>query len=1321
MRSISPAFPMTGCAQFKTWIFGVSTGPCSQDEWDRAPLIGAILPCPDPTGAHGTSGSHGMSRDLIIDSLMREIKGPFKVAFFFLTRGYSFNKVIAGDFVHQAVSNAAITNCNPYLIADLDEVKPDRILLCGYEVGNTFIRGQFDVPTYRRKTGLKATIGKHTYPIQVTFMPYICATETPYIYCLREDCARLFGRFPTLIPGKKKLLTTLDEVLDYIDFLEAHEGFISVDTETANLNRKASNKLGTIQFATDPELGVVIPYQHYQSPFSADELTIIKKRLRDLFSKRIKSAGWIAHNAKFENTVFKNHFGTFINSAPIFDTQAMAFLLDETRSERAKRDSPKGQRGIYTLKALSRDLLGWDGYEKGALAAREEGTLIDLPLQELADYGCFKKGNWVVKRGGLISDISEIKIGDELLTHRNRFRKVTQVFAKPYKGKLLNLSFQRGHVIRGVTPNHPFLMQTESGQKWVRADELQPGSLCLLQKDESSIQPIQPLLKIFRAQVESILMNDLAQIKNPRANHKIVITKDCLDRVFESLNHPDFWWFFGLLLGDGSVRHVRRPSGHRVASCLVLSLHEKEISKTLEIVQSIFKSFHWSIVPRKGSLGVDLVLSNRGVATFFDVLMSTSGTFGKTASSKAIHPKLFQSLDSEKIKELLSGYFDADGHHKVTTKGDIQSIVLSVSSNLTNQIRLLLSKIDVRYTCRNHTQGVARGHRPVHVTTVFGKANYWWASRFGKAMRANLISTTSDPFVRVDYIEEYEEETTVYNCEVEEDNSYICNGIRVHNSMDAWVTFALFEKIQELAAAQGYLRQLMKLAEHYYGPVTRLIAMVEMTGFKTDLKYLRGLASRKGPIESKIDRLEAEMVKLPAFIEGNFRAVKKRNGGNTLGVMNRTPWILDMTKDENKKSVFFEVLGLSPVSFSDKTGLPSIDDEFFDAYREEYPEVECFAQWTEARKMRDTFITKILERIDPESGDPDCKMDQRIRANIWYSRLVTGRWAMTDPNMQQIPKAEEDVDEEMEELLVRKAVKDIFTVDDGCALLQIDYRVNEVRWAAILSGEPALARVFNEAYSLEKEARRTEDPVLLKKSDLYADVHKGTASNMFKVAIEAVTKTMRKISKAITFGILFQQSARALALSLGIPLEEAENHIAEFFSKFPILDNWIKMTKKHAADHGFVEAPQGRRRRFWGYELPSNYDGKRSQAARNDRQAVNSPIQGIASDAAMLGGACSLMDYIEEFKPHWLIQNVVHDSVLLQVPLGEVAETIQLMELIFVTRAQERMTRLGVNFQLPLAIDVEVGLRWGSLTKWAGTFTHANELQELVKRMAEAA
>ena len=922
-------FNPMGCAQFRTFVYGIAPEPVSPEEFEKAPLIGVILPSPDPTGAQGSAGGCGFSRDVVFESFIHAPHAPkvLRIAIMYLTRGYSFRSVSQGELVNMPVSPAAISHCLPFLREELKQLKPEKLLLCGFEVADTFLQGVQQIATTRRQPGRTTTIDGVTYPVQVTYNPHFVSITPPVLASLREDCDKFFYQHPAQPPGKTILLDTLDAAIEYIDWLEQHDGFCALDYETENLNRKAPNRLGTIQFATDNETGYVIPFEHHETPFDPYELKIIRKRLARLFAQRNRLQGWLIHNAKFEQTRTKVHFGTFIYSAPIYDTQAMAFLQDETRSER-KVDIPRGG-GIYSLKQLSRDLLGFDGYSKGALEARSEGTLIDMALPELALYG----------------------------------------------------------------------------------------------------------------------------------------------------------------------------------------------------------------------------------------------------------------------------------------------------------------------------------------------------------------------------------------------------------AMDVRITVALFWKLRELARAENYEEQMMRLAKLFYDPATRLIAHVEMSGFKTRLRYVREMAARKGPFELRLEELEGEMKLMQPFKAANAQIAKDKNGGAPRGVMG-TPWVLDLAKPDHQRLIFLDIMNLDPVSWSDKTGKPAIDDEFFEAYQDEFREVKLFSQYMETKKMRDAFIVKTLERIDPETGDPDCRLDQRIRSDIHYSRIVTGRWTPVKPNLAQIPRADDEVSEG--ELAVKKAVKDIFTCDPGHALIQFDYKVNEVRWAAILSQDKTLARIFNEAAEISRQARASGDPEMLKKAELYEDVHKGTASMMFKKTLpdgtvvnvprEEIVKKQRQASKAVTFGLLFQQSAAALANAIGVTTEEAEEYMKIFFGQMVDVEVFIKEMKRLAAQNHFVEAPDGRRRRFWGFRLPDSCPNKRSHTGRNERQAVNAPIQGIASGAAMVGGGASLLDYIEQHGKTWLIQNLVHDSVIVQVPVDEVVEALMLGEEIFVNQAMRRMEEMGVKFNLPLGVDADVGIYWGSLHKHDGTLKEAERLTEVVRQ-----
>ncbi len=925
-KKIQPEFDRhfnpRGCAQYRTAVYGLSEFPLAEDEWERVPLFAAVLPAPDPTGIQGVGNGAGVTRDLILESMWESCPGKaVRVAIVYLTRGYSVKpKAYAREPQPGKINEAAISFCSKYMIQDLEKLQPQELLLCGKEVGFLTHSQEFSVPDFRRYLNHTITLNGKTYPAQVTFDPYECIKQPSYIKVLREDCRKLFEKPVEFTKKPVHLLTTYADAVQYLEGLRQHTGMISFDVETRSIWRKKYNPLGTLQFATSPDEAYVLPWQHKETSFSPLEMVELSKLLTSLFKDPIKADAWVAHGAKFENTILQMHFGTMLRSAPILDTQGLYFLLDETRTER-KADKPKLKKGDspFSLKLLAKDFLYFFGYDAEVLAAREEGALLDMALRNLADYG----------------------------------------------------------------------------------------------------------------------------------------------------------------------------------------------------------------------------------------------------------------------------------------------------------------------------------------------------------------------------------------------------------GMDAYVTFALLERALELASEQGYLEQMLRMAKGMYSPATRLVAHIEMTGFKTRLHEARKLSSSRGPYERALMEYESKLKEFKVFQDANLLIARKKNAGNTKNVFGQVPWVLDLSKPEHKKLIFFEVADLEPVSFTDKTGEPSVDDEFYEAYRKENPMVEIFAQYEETKKMRDTFINKIIERIDPETGDDDCKIDQRIRTNIHYTQLVTQRWGMSKPNLQQLPRVEEQTEEG--QFYIRKAVKDLFTVDDDCGLIQVDYKVNEVRWAAILAWDEEMARIFNNAAKLIVEARATGDPGMIKKAEFLEDIHRNTASAAFDVAMEQVTKQQRTASKSITFGILFQQGLPALAEAIKVEIEEAQAFQAKFFSKMKGIATWIETTKYQARTQHFIETPIGQRRRFWAWDLPASYPMKGKWTARNERQAVNTPIQGTASWAAMMGGAYSLLDFIETNDLNWKIQNVVHDSTIIQTPKDEIRDAIMIAEPIFVERAQQYMEDMGVTFNLPLGADVEAGhVLWGSLDKWIGTEDHAVLLQKQV-------
>jgi DNA polymerase I-like protein with 3'-5' exonuclease and polymerase domains len=183
--------------------------------------------------------------------------------------------------------------------------------------------------------------------------------------------------------GHTYILKNFDEAISYLQSLKEIENDISIDCETLNLNKKYGNKIATIQFAETNNSGVVLPYNHPESPFTPEEIEEIRKELYTLFKNPSKIRSWVGHNLKFECNIFASNIGTPLVSAPIYDTMVGAYLIDENRRERAS----DFKYGIYSLKQLAYDYVNWDGYDKGILKERADGNLFDLKLDDLSSYG----------------------------------------------------------------------------------------------------------------------------------------------------------------------------------------------------------------------------------------------------------------------------------------------------------------------------------------------------------------------------------------------------------------------------------------------------------------------------------------------------------------------------------------------------------------------------------------------------------------------------------------------------------------------------------------------------------------------------------------------------------------------------------------------------------------------------------------------------------------------------------------------------------------------------------------------------------------------
>jgi DNA polymerase-1 len=240
-------------------------------------------------------------------------------------------------------------------------------------------------------------------------------------------------------------------------------------------------------------------------------------------------------------------------------------------------------------------------------------------------------------------------------------------------------------------------------------------------------------------------------------------------------------------------------------------------------------------------------------------------------------------------------------------------------------------------------------------------------------------------------------------------------------------------------------------------------------------------------------------------------------------------------------------------------------------------------------------------------------------------------------------------------------VRNGFITDAGNVLLSVDYSQIELRIVAHMANDQSMLAAFKAG----------------------EDIHVTTAAAVYGVENDAVTKEMRRHAKAINFGLIYGMSAFGLTRTTDLTLAEAENFVKTYFTKFPGVKKYLDETRQLAAQQGYVETLLGRRRYFPALQ------GKLNQQMKNreEREAINAPIQGTAADIlkiAMLKIPPALKS--AKLQAKMLLQ--VHDELVLECPKNELEKTALLV--------QETMTN-AFPLSIPLTTEARAGQSWGEM------------------------
>lgn len=332
----------------------------------------------------------------------------------------------------------------------------------------------------------------------------------------------------------------------------------------------------------------------------------------------------------------------------------------------------------------------------------------------------------------------------------------------------------------------------------------------------------------------------------------------------------------------------------------------------------------------------------------------------------------------------------------------------------------------------------------------------------------------------------------------------------------------------------------------------------------------------------------------------------------------------------------FEKLKL-PCKKKTKSGY-STNAEVLESLRYDHAVIEYILEYRSLTKLKSTYCDGLLKVIAP---------DGRIHTSFNQVETRTGRISSLEPNLQNIPIRTP----------LGRELRKFFIAGDGETLIDADYSQIELRVLADLSNDENMINAFNSG----------------------VDIHTTTASQVFGLPVDMITKELRSRAKAVNFGIVYGIGAFSLAKDIGVSRKEAQEYINNYLATFSGVDKYMNHMIELAKERGYSETLFNRRR-----YLPELSSSNHMLRAFGERVARNMPIQGTAADIikiAMVKVDKRLTD--ENMKSRLILQ--VHDELIVEAPEDEAQKALEI-----VTQEMENACKMKVC----LRADGKIGKTW---------------------------
>ena len=353
----------------------------------------------------------------------------------------------------------------------------------------------------------------------------------------------------------------------------------------------------------------------------------------------------------------------------------------------------------------------------------------------------------------------------------------------------------------------------------------------------------------------------------------------------------------------------------------------------------------------------------------------------------------------------------------------------------------------------------------------------------------------------------------------------------------------------------------------------------------------------------------------------------------------------NLNSTQQLSDVLFGSLHLAPPNKGRKTasGHYSTAAGVLDEMSGQHPVVDMILEYRELSKLKSTYVDALPIQIHPEDG--------RVHTSFSQTTAVTGRLSSSDPNLQNIPTRTD----------LGRRVRRGFVADPGNVLISLDYSQIELRIVAHMAGDEAMLNAFRAGQ----------------------DIHATTAAAINGVPLDAVTKEMRRHSKAINFGLIYGMSAFGLTRSTELTLSESQDFVEAYFKQFPGVKKYLDGIRKEAARNGYVETLLGRRRYF------PNLKSGLNQAMKNreEREAINAPIQGTAADIMKIT-MIRIPPALAQAGLHGKMLLQVHDELVVECPKSELKAVVGV-----VRDVMENAYPMGI----PLSTEARWGMNWDEM------------------------